>query len=102
MLVKTLDHKMRLASWECLGIHEYYPTRPSELEKIHRPGACAKRKSEQEQGRQWQMVYQKQRNVTTLNVRHRGSYFPLSGDVFDYCKTCKPYSRGLVCENQSG
>lgn len=46
MLVKTLDHKMRLASWECLGIHECYPTRPSELEKIHRPGACAKRKSE--------------------------------------------------------
>lgn len=55
-----------------------------------------------EQGRQWQMVYQKQRNATTLNVRHGGSYFPLSGDVFDYCKTCKPYSRGLVCEKQSG
>ncbi len=33
---------MHLAPWECLGIHEYNPKRPSEHEKTHRPGAFAK------------------------------------------------------------
>jgi len=47
MLVKPWTIRCAcLASWECLGIHEFYPTKSSELEKTHRPGACAKHKSE--------------------------------------------------------